>query len=337
MRAIPVKHGISLDTTPRKILLTIDVEDWFQVENLRTCLPHTTWASCETRVEGNTRRLLDVMDSAGRVISGNGCGLSGQRPQAPVKGTFFVLGWVAERMPGLIREIHHRGHEVASHGYRHQMCRSLSTAALCRDLADSRKLLEDIIGAPVNGYRAPSFSIDANTLRVVAECGYRYDSSWNSFALSRRYGRLDLPGNEGGIACRISDGFFELPVSNTRIAGCTLPTGGGGYFRLFPYRLFREAVRRRLKTTDAHLLYLHPWEIDPGQPRVNGLSWFARFRHYVNLHETLPRLSRLLRDLGDCKFVTCTDYLKGSVTQTSGARFSKRMADDSPSGRGRTP
>jgi len=287
------------DTQKNKtLLLTVDVEDWFQVENLRPHFPFSTWANHELRVEVNTHRLLDLFDdcAAGR--------------EAPLRATFFVLGWVAERLPQLVREIAARGHEVASHGYGHVMCHELSAEQLRDDLTLSKRILEEISGVAVTGYRAPSFSVGDDVLRMVGECGYRYDSSFNSFALNKRYGQLDVTsGRRQEIALRFGDGTTELPISNYRLGGRILPLGGGGYFRLLPLPLFRAGVRRILDRDLAYLFYLHPWELDPGQPRVASVPALSRFRHYVNLSRTESKLLGLVQAFAACRFATCGDYL----------------------------
>ncbi|MFP3927921.1 MAG: polysaccharide deacetylase family protein, partial [Desulfobacteraceae bacterium] len=165
-----------MTAAPSNILLTIDVEDWFQVENFKPCIPYSTWSSRDLRVERNTHRLLDLFDST--ILN----------PRA----TFFILGWIGERLPSLIREIHARGHEVASHGCNHELLSSLDAQALIKDLNKSKSLLEDIIGSRVYGYRAPSFSIDKEILGYIRDAGYLYDSSYNSFSLHGRYGRLPI-------------------------------------------------------------------------------------------------------------------------------------------------
>ena len=198
------------------ILLTIDVEDWFQVENFKPWIPFSSWPSRELRVEKNTHRLLDLFDSvdskgsetkkscqSGKSCLPNEMHSSFNRGQKfeGVKATFFVLGWLAERLPNLVREIHARGHEVASHGYNHKLCYQQSPEDLKKDLTDSKKLLEDITGEPVLGFRAPNFSINYDALNIIESCGYLYDSSYNSFAMHGRYGKLNLKGNErSGIA-----------------------------------------------------------------------------------------------------------------------------------------
>lgn len=288
-----------MNTTDHHILFTVDLEDWFQVENLKGAIPSASWSSRELRVEENTHRILDLLDSIGQ-------GEAAVLPQA----TFFVLGWIAERLPRLVREIQARGHEVASHGYLHRRSHQFSSEELERDLIGSRDLLENIIGERIYGYRAPSFSIDDDILKIIEGCGYSYDSSYNSFGLNRRYGRVNLTRYKTeGIAVKISDTFSELPISNLTCCRSILPWGGGGYFRLIPLAVFRPGVQSILKRDGAYLFYIHPWELDPGQPRVDTIPAFYRFRHYVNLGRTQHKVSALFGSLKGCCFVTCRDYL----------------------------
>jgi polysaccharide deacetylase family protein (PEP-CTERM system associated) len=324
------------------ILLTIDVEDWFQVENLRPACPVTSWSSYELRVEKNTHRLLDLLDEASlqrsafrdpqgpeqsrRAVSGQRSEDSDQFPGSSIKdpasrnkvhATFFVLGWIAERLPNLVREICARGHEIASHGYSHELCTKCSPDDLREDMIKSRRLLEDIIGEEVYGYRAPSFSINDQFLEIVEQAGYMYDSSFNSFSANNRYGKINLSvDSKKCIATRISDGFFEIPISNLKIAGCTLPWGGGGYFRLMPTTLFLAGIRRILESNGAYVFYVHPWELDSAQPRVKGISWFYKFRHYINLENTGVKLTALINAFQNCLSVSCGTYLK----EKAGAR-----------------
>ena len=289
----------------RFVLFTVDVEDWFQVENFKPWIPFSSWADCELRIEQNTHRLLDLLDDSREFNAsqpGNGQG---------VKATFFVLAWIAERLPRLVREIHHRGHEIASHGFAHALCAQQSLGDLKQDLIDSKNLLEDILGLPVGGYRAPSFSIDNRILKVIEECGYRYDSSFNAFGMNSRYGHVDLSrSDKKGIAFEISKNFFEIPISSLNLWGQHLPLGGGGYFRLLPNGLFKRGVRAILKKESAYVFYMHPWEIDPGQPRVKKASAFMRFRHYVNVSTCRAKLSSFLRSFSTYPFVTCQQYLE---------------------------
>ncbi len=291
---------------PNAIMITIDVEDWFQVENFKPWIPYSSWPKNESRVQRNTERLLDLFSSSSH-FQNNLDGCLSIRPKA----TFFVLGWVAERLPHLVRRIHDSGHEVASHGYHHHLCHHQSPSTLKNDLLDSKKLLEDIIGAPVYGYRAPSFSINENAMKILKECGYLYDTSANSFELNKRYGKIDLSQKRlNGIAIEHSNGFFELPISNLTFINRTLPWGGGGYFRLIPFSIFRYGVKKYIKENNAYLFYMHPWEIDNDQPIVKQASPFFKFRHYYNLKNTYLKLSKLIQAFKNSQFMTCFDYLK---------------------------
>ena len=282
--------------TGKTILLTFDVEDWFQVENFKEYIPYCTWPEREIRVEQNTIRLLDLLDDA----------------PVPVRATFFVLGWIAQRYPELVREIQNRGHEVASHGFDHHLCYKQTPEELSRDLLKSKELLEKIIQEPVNGYRAPSFSITDETIIFVKEAGYLYDSSYNSYEGHGRYGQLTLPGTEtvDQPLYALSTSFYEIPVSNLRLNNTIIPWGGGGYFRLLPSFLHRAGVQRILKKSNCYTFYMHPWEIDPEQPRVREASYFFRFRHYVNLSRAIQKLTRFIHCKKGHTFQTCTDYIK---------------------------
>jgi polysaccharide deacetylase family protein (PEP-CTERM system associated) len=236
--------------------------------------------------------------------------LSASSPRA----TFFILGWLAKRLPNMVREIQARGHEVASHGENHELCSSLTLSALRNDLEISKKRLEDITGCPVWGYRAPSFSVSRDILEVVRQAGYRYDSSYNSFSGHARYGKLDFSGYplNGDVAIELHRGFFELPISNLTLGGRTLPWGGGGYFRLLPLPLYQAGLKRVSSGQKAFVFYMHPWEIDPEQPKVRT-SRGKRFRHYVNLNRTEKKLTRMLQRFAHCAFPTCSEYLQAKV------------------------
>ena len=277
------------------IIITIDVEDWFQVENFKPWITKKSWNSREFRVEKNCHRLLDLFDEV---------------PGVKVVTTFFILGWIAEKYPGIVREIVKRGHEVASHGFNHDLCTDLTPKVLLKDLIRSRECLEDIMGRQVQGYRAPSFSINNKILELVEQAGYAYDSSYNSFDHHGRYGKIDTQGKPcRGISIQVNDHFCELPVSNLESCGHTVPLGGGGYFRLFPFFLWRQGVKNILNRHGAYLFYMHPWEIDPEQPRVSQASPGFRFRHYVNLSTTVTKLTALIKAFDHCDFTTCSRYL----------------------------
>ncbi|MEW6442062.1 MAG: DUF3473 domain-containing protein [bacterium] len=294
-----------MDSNPT-LILTIDVEDWFQVENFKRWIPFSSWSARDLRVERNTERLLDLLESR----PGRDPHPAAERRGERVRATFFVLGWIAERLPRLVRAVHARGHEVASHGSAHDLCTALSRRALKEDLTGSKKLLEDLLGTAVCGYRAPSFSISPEILEIVRECGYRYDSSYNSFAINKRYGSLDLSGKpRRGIALEVAPGFHELPVSNLEVGRWVVPLGGGGYFRMIPFPLFRLGIQNILHRHGAYLFYLHPWEIDPGQPVVREASLPYRLRHRINLGRSYAKLQALLATFRGARFSTCSGYL----------------------------
>lgn len=310
------------------ILLTIDVEDWFQVENFKQYIPFSSWPSCELRVEQNTHRLLDLFDSfEQKKYPQNSVNPVGPRTNK-IKATFFILGWLAERLPNLVREIHARGHEIASHGCNHTLCTQCSSNDLKTDLMHSKKLLEDIMGHRVYGYRAPSFAINYDILKMIEECGYLYDSSYNSFALHGRYGKLSIDGYpKNGIALPINPinqstqstnqpnqpsnpkNFYELPISNFKFANIILPWGGGAYFRIISFPLFKIGVKNILKNQGAYISYIHPWEIDSEQPKVKDAKKIYKFRHYVNLKKTKTKLIKLIKEFEYCQFITCNQYV----------------------------
>lgn len=199
---------------------------------------------------------------------------------------------------------------MASHGYDHVLCKEQSADELRVDLVKSKGLLEDITGRPVYGYRAPGFSISRDIMSLVEEAGYLYDSSFNSFKLNKRYGQIELKPNHGdGILHKISESFYEVPISNVRIGGKVVPWGGGGYFRLIPLKLFKQGVQSILKKQGAYLFYMHPWEVDPEQPRVSDIPLTYRMRHYANMKSTFSKLSLFIKKFRNLKFQTCHQYL----------------------------
>ena len=259
--------------------LSVDVEDWFQVGAFERTIHRRDWDSLECRVERNVDAVLDLFDNHG------------------VMGTFFTLGWVAERYPAAIRRIVEAGHELASHGYDHQRVFTFTPEEFRADLRKSRALLEQAGGVAVTGYRAPSFSIDARTPwahRILAEEGYDYSSSVAPI-VHDHYGWPEAPR----FAFHPVEGsdLVELPVTTAKLGGRTLAAGGGGFFRLLPYGFSRWAVRQ-VNSRDARpaILYFHPWEIDTAQPRVAGAPLRSRVRHYTNLGVMAPKLSRLMGD-----------------------------------------
>jgi polysaccharide deacetylase family protein (PEP-CTERM system associated) len=259
--------------------LSVDVEDWFQVGAFETTIDKASWDSRLHRVERNTDAVMALFEEAG------------------VKATFFTLGWVAVRYPALIRRIAEAGHEVASHGWDHLRVFRMTPEQFADDLRRARSAIEDAAGSAITGYRAPSFSIDMRTPwahEVLAEAGYTYSSSVAP-VLHDHYGWPDAPR----FAFRpLADStLLELPVTTVKLGQRNFAAGGGGFFRLFPYRLSRWAIRR-VNHHDRRpaVFYFHPWEIDPDQPRVAEAPLKSRLRHYSNLDRMAPKLRKLLRD-----------------------------------------
>ena len=257
--------------------LTVDVEDYFQVSALAPHIERHRWDVMECRVERNIDRLLALFDSRS------------------ARATFFTLGWIAERYPSLIRRLVESGHELASHGQSHLRASEQSRADFRADIEGARKQLEDMAGVAVRGYRAPSFSIGRGNLWAfdcIAEAGYSYSSSVYPVKHDH-YGMPEAPR----FAFRTHNGLLELPITTTRLFARNFPAGGGGFFRLLPYRASRWAIDRvnRVDRQPA-IFYFHPWEIDPHQPRIGGVSAKTRLRHYLNLDRTESRLDRLLSD-----------------------------------------
>ena len=265
------------DTSSITNALTIDVEDYFQVSAFAPHIERSDWDSRECRVERNVDRILALLEAA------------------DTKATFFTLGWIAERYPVLVRRIVEGGHELASHGSGHERVSDLSEAAFFNDIHSAKALLEDIGGVRVQGYRAPSFSIGAGNLwalDTLQRAGYRYSSSIYPIKHDH-YGMPDAPR----FSHQIRDGLIEVPPTTLRMLNRNLPSSGGGYFRLFPYALSRWMLRQvNCQDHAPAVFYFHPWEIDGGQPRIQGIGLKTRFRHYVNINRMEPRLGRLLRD-----------------------------------------
>lgn len=259
--------------------LTIDVEEYFQVSALASHVPRSRWSEIESRLEWGMDRLLSLMD------------------EHQVRGTFFVLGCVAERHPDIVSRLAAAGHEVASHGWDHRRVTEIDADEFRRQARRSRALLEELAGEPVLGYRAPSFSIVPGcewALDILVQEGYVYDSSLYPV---RRPG-YGYPGGVRGIhTMSLPTGdLTEVPPATLRVVGMNLPVGGGGSFRHLPYALTRATLLRYGRNGGPATLYLHPWELDPNQPLVEGISWFTRVRHYGGIERTEPRLRRLFRE-----------------------------------------
>ncbi len=266
-------------SAPVRNAMSVDVEDWFQVQAFAGVIPRDAWAGFAPRVEANTDRVLGVFDRAG------------------VRATFFVLGWVAERHPALVRRIAAGGHEIASHGHGHELVHRIGEAAFRADVRRAKGVLEDAAGIAVSGYRAPTFSITPRLTpwahRVLAEEGHAYSSS--VFPIRHDlYGAPDAPRAPHRPH---ADGVTEVPMTTVRALGRNLPCSGGGWFRLVPYAAFRAGLRRVNRAEErSGVFYFHPWEVDPGQPRVPEAPRLSRFRHRVGLGTMEGRLERLLRD-----------------------------------------
>ena len=257
--------------------LTVDVEDYFQVSAFEPHIDRADWDRLECRVERNIARILELF------------------AQYDAKATFFTLGWVAQRYPALVREIVQQGHELASHGFAHQRASSLSEADFFADISQARSLLEDIAGVAVQGYRAPSFSINERNLwafDALSRAGYAYSSSVYPIRHDH-YGMPDAPRFPHWRA----SGLLEIPITTLRLRERNYPASGGGYFRLLPYRASKWMFTQVNQVEQQPVVfYFHPWEIDPEQPRVEAAAAKAKFRHYLNLNRMERRLAQLLQD-----------------------------------------
>jgi polysaccharide deacetylase family protein (PEP-CTERM system associated) len=269
--------------------LTVDVEDYFQVSAFARSVNTQDWDSHPLRVTENTHRLLNLFD------------------EFQVKATFFVLGWVAERTPELVREISRRGHEIACHGYSHQLVYNQTQTVFREETLRSKAMLEDMTGDAVRGYRAASYSITQRSLwalDILAEAGFVYDSS----IFPVKHDRYGIPGALE-IPHRLSTpagySLVEFPLSTAHVFSYRLPVAGGGYFRLYPYSLSKAGLSQVNRRNQPFIFYLHPWEIDPDQPKI-ATHWFSRFRHYNNLSKCESRLRRLLADF---KFTSASKVL----------------------------
>ncbi len=272
---------------------SIDLEDWFHVLNLTSVIPQSSWEERESRVDGNVRRLLEILADHN------------------TRATFFVLGWVAEKNPDLIRAVADAGHEIASHGMLHQLVYTMTPDEFREEMIESKQLIEDVAGVEVKGYRASNFSITRGSLwalEILAELGFTYDTSIFPFE-RRRYGIAGTPPRPH--LRRLSNGqeIIEIPPSVVEVAGRVMPVAGGGYFRLLPYSVTRWAIEKIEQEGRPFCFYLHPWEIDPEQPRVRGLDPVSKFLHYQNLKRTEPRLLRMLNDFEFGTYQEVTEVL----------------------------
>lgn len=279
-------------------VMTVDVEDYFQVSAFESTVSRDAWPAFESRVGRNTERLLEMFE------------------RARVTATFFVLGWTAEHCPQIVRAIRSGGHELASHSYDHRLVYTLTAEGFRQDLRRAAAAIEAAGGTPVRGYRAPSYSITRESLwalDVLASEGYAYDASIYPIRHDR-YGIPDWP-RENQLLARAGQTIWELPGSTVRWAGVNLPVGGGGYFRMLPYEWTRRGILR-LNTIERRpaMFYLHPWEIDPDQPRIPA-GRISSFRHYCNLDRTEDRLRRLLSEF---PFGSVKSVIAGTSARVAG-------------------
>jgi len=270
-------HPSAMSQQPTNYL-TIDVEDYFQVAAFEDIVSLDSWDNYESRVKTNTRRILDLFATHN------------------VKATFFILGWTAERYPDLVKEIHRQGHEIGCHSYWHRKIYELTPDEFREDTKRAKSLLEDIIDKQVLGFRAPSYTITNKSLwalDILQELGFKYDSS--IFPIYHdNYGIPDAPRFEYKLP---EHDMMEYPISTSLFLGRKIPVAGGGYFRIFPYWFTKMALKKiNVKENKPFIFYLHPWEIDPAQPRMKKAKLLSRFRHYINLNTTYDRLQRLLQD-----------------------------------------
>lgn len=282
LRTIPVNGKMNA--------LTIDVEDWFQVANLREVIHYSEWDSCESRITLTVARLL-------RLLS-----------RVDVKATFFILGWIAEKKPEIVQAIHACGHEIATHGYSHRSIYELTPEEFKTEISKSVDIIENIIGEKIIGFRAPNYSIIPNTIwacKILAELGIKYDSS--IFPVKHdRYGFLTAPRFPFIIDLQEAGKLIEFPLSTLRMFGSNIPVAGGAYLRMYPYWFIRKAIQKLNEDGKPGIIYFHPWELDVNQPRVK-LSFKSRIRHYGNLQMTEEKLTRLL---GDFEFGSIREVLK---------------------------
>jgi len=259
-------------------IISVDVEDYFQVSAFEHSIDRNHWDKLEHRVMANIDRTLQIFSDH------------------ETRATFFTLGWVAERYPQIVNNILANGHELASHGYGHQRVSDLTPEAFRADVTRAKAILEDISGQPIQGYRAPSYSIGKNNiwaLEVLAETGHSYSSS----IYPVQHDHYGYPEAPRFVFKDQKTGLIEIPISTVKIMNRMLPVGGGGFFRFYPYQLSRYLINRvNRMENQATVFYFHPWELDPGQPRQTNISAKTRFRHYLNLHRTEPRLRQLLKD-----------------------------------------
>lgn len=275
-------------------VFSIDIEDWFQVENLKEQVRYEAWANEALRISESTELVLEIMK------------------KHDVRGTFFVLGWIAERKPDLVRKIARQGHEIASHGYKHELLHMIDNATVEADIKRSLEILGPLSSRKIIGYRAPSFSITKSAIQSLKALRFKYDASLNNFQFNKRYGkitvckRMDSVNNQNCSYTALENDLIEFPISVNRYFNVYWPLGGG-YFRLSPRWFLRKQLQDIFVENDIVSIYLHPWEFDTSQPRVSGLSRSYYFRHYYGLARTAGKfetLIGLIKDMPDVEVKT---------------------------------
>ena len=268
--------------TPR-FLATFDIEDWFHAENVRSSLPTSDPDSLEGRLEPNAHALLDIL------------------AEAEVRSTMFVLGWVAERYPAIVRRIVADGHEVASHTHLHRNLNQLSRDEVVGELAQAKDALEQVTGLAVRGVRAPNFSVSDEVLDVLAEAGYWYDSSYFGFQQHDRYGHISTTIDAHAPVVEVRPGLLEIQMTRVPVGPLMVPWAGGAYFRLIPYPVFRRGVAKRLRSTSWFTFYLHPWELDAEETAPPGMARSLRFRAYTGRRRVGRDLKHLMAEFGSSR------------------------------------
>ena len=266
-----------------RFLATFDIEDWFHAENVRGSLPSTDPDALESRIEPNANELLDILGESG------------------ARSTCFVLGWVAERYPAIVRRIVDEGHELASHTHLHRNLRELPRSEVHAELSRAKDALEQVGGREVRGVRAPNFSVSDEVLDVLAEAGYWYDSSYFGFAQHDRYGRISTAIDPTAAVVEIRPGLLELQMTRLPVGPAMVPWAGGAYFRLIPYPVFRRGVAERLRSLPLFTFYFHPWELDPDEVAPPGMTRSLRFRAYTGRRRMRRDLRRLMSEFGSSR------------------------------------
>ncbi len=256
-------------------LLSFDIEDWFQAHNLQEAIPRSSWDRYELHVEKNTDKILKILD------------------RYDTKATFFILGWIAEKVPDMVKKIDAEGHEIACHGYDHSLLSEMDIEKIKKDIQRSKGILSQLTTQPIKGYRAPSFTINDDVTKILKKLSFEYDSSFYKIAAHDRYGRLSNHSNE--TIYDLSNGLTEAQMPTLKIFKSEIPWAGGGYFRFIPYPIFKLGIEKILKEQD-FIFYLHPWELDTNQPKHFDIRMGYRIRHYTNLKRTEDKLEKLIRD-----------------------------------------